>query len=79
VICFWDKLGLNPRAGKNNVRVFVLFEGCDEAGVDPVDKWLHWVSSTYTVGGTAIWLSQHLPLTRFCRDITLGSMSVANQ
>ena len=77
-ICFWDKLGLNPR-GKNNVHAFVFFGECDEARADPVDKWLQWLSSTYMVGGAAIRLSRHLPLTRFCRDITLGSMSVANQ
>jgi mediator of RNA polymerase II transcription subunit 13, fungi type len=78
-ICFWDKLGLNPRAGKNNVRAFVFFEECDEARVDPVEKWLQWVSSTYVVGGTVIRLSRHLPLTHFGRDITLGSMSAAYQ
>jgi len=78
-ICFWDKLGLSPRAGKKDVCAFVFFEEGDEARVDAVDKWLQWVSSTYTVGGTAIRLSRYLPLTRFCRDITLGSMSAANQ
>ena len=76
---FWDKLGLSPRAGKKDVCAFVFFEEGDEARVDAVDKWLQWVSSTYTVGGTAIRLSRHLPLTRFCRDITLGSMIAANR
>jgi mediator of RNA polymerase II transcription subunit 13, fungi type len=46
---FWDKLGLCPRAGKKDVCAFVFFEECDEARVDAVDKWLQWVSSTYTV------------------------------
>ena len=47
---FWDKLGLSPRAGKKDVCAFVFFEESDEARVDAVDKWLQWVSSTYTVG-----------------------------
>ncbi|KAH9986774.1 hypothetical protein BJV77DRAFT_1027850 [Russula vinacea] len=45
---FWDKLGLSPRAGKKDVCAFVFFEESDEARVDAVDKWLQWVSSTYT-------------------------------
>jgi mediator of RNA polymerase II transcription subunit 13, fungi type len=47
---FWDKLGLSPRAGKKDVCAFVFFEELDEASVTAVDKWLQWVSSTYTVG-----------------------------
>ena len=54
---FWDKLGLSPRAGKKDVCAFVFFEESDGARVDAVDKWLQWVSSTYTVGD--IQLSQH--------------------
>jgi mediator of RNA polymerase II transcription subunit 13 len=49
-IRFWDKLGLSPRAGKKNVCAFMFFEELDEPRVDAVDKWLQWVSSTYTVG-----------------------------
>ncbi|KAI0269401.1 mediator complex subunit 13 C-terminal-domain-containing protein [Gloeopeniophorella convolvens] len=45
---FWDKLGLSPRAGKKNICAFVFFEELDDARVDAVDKWLHWISSTYT-------------------------------
>ncbi|KAH9978217.1 hypothetical protein BGW80DRAFT_800006 [Lactifluus volemus] len=45
---FWDKLGLSPRAGKKDVCAFVFFEELDEASVTAVDKWLQWVSSTYT-------------------------------
>ena len=51
---FWDKLGLSPRAGKKDVCAFVFFEESDEARVDAVDKWLQWVSSTYTVGDAVI-------------------------
>ena len=51
---FWDKLGLSPRAGKKDVCAFVFFEEADEARVDAVDKWLQWVSSTYTVGDVMI-------------------------
>ncbi len=47
---FWDKLGLTPRAGKKNVCAFVFFEELDEARVDAVERWIQWVSSTYTVG-----------------------------
>jgi mediator of RNA polymerase II transcription subunit 13 len=47
---FWDKLGLSPRAGKKDVCAFVFFEELDMARVDAVDRWLQWVSSTYTVG-----------------------------
>jgi mediator of RNA polymerase II transcription subunit 13 len=54
---FWDKLGLSPRAGKKDVCAFVFFEESDEARVDAVDKWLQWVSSTYTVGDAIIQLS----------------------
>jgi mediator of RNA polymerase II transcription subunit 13 len=53
---FWDKLGLSPRAGKKDICAFVFFEECDEARVDAVDKWLQWVSSTYTVGDAAMQL-----------------------
>ncbi|KAH8999531.1 mediator complex subunit 13 C-terminal-domain-containing protein [Lactarius akahatsu] len=45
---FWDKLGLTPRAGKKNVCAFVFFEELDEARVDAVERWVQWVSSTYT-------------------------------
>ncbi|KAI9507205.1 mediator complex subunit 13 C-terminal-domain-containing protein [Russula earlei] len=45
---FWDKLGLSPRAGKKDVCAFVFFEELDETRVNAVDKWLQWVSSTYT-------------------------------
>jgi mediator of RNA polymerase II transcription subunit 13, fungi type len=47
---FWDKLGLSPRAGKKDVCAFVFFEELDVARVNAVDRWLQWVSSTYTVG-----------------------------
>ena len=60
---FWDKLGLSPRAGKKDVCTFVFFEESDEARVGVVDKWLQWVSSTYTVGGDAeIQFGQHCSL-----------------
>ena len=70
---FWDKLGLSPRAGKKDVCAFVFFEELDEARVDVVDKWLQWVSSTYTVGGAVIQSRRSPDL--FCRGITLGNMS----
>ena len=62
---FWDKLGLSPRAGKKDVCAFVFFEESDEARVDAVDKWLQWVSSTYTVRDATIQLSWHFFLTLF--------------
>ncbi|KAH9052639.1 mediator complex subunit 13 C-terminal-domain-containing protein [Lactarius vividus] len=45
---FWDKLGLTPRAGRKNVCAFVFFEELDEARVEAVERWIQWVSSTYT-------------------------------
>jgi len=75
---FWDKLGLSPRAGKKDVCAFVFFEEGDEARVAAVDKWLEWVSSTYTVSDIEI-IEVALRLIHFCRDITLGSMNVVNQ
>jgi mediator of RNA polymerase II transcription subunit 13 len=62
---FWDKLGLSPRAGKKDVCAFVFFDESDEARVDAVDKWLQWVSSTYTVGDAVIQFGQHLFLLSF--------------
>ena len=62
---FWDKLGLGPRAGKKDVCAFVFFEESDEARVDAVDKWLQWVSSTYTVGDVVILSSQRFFLLSF--------------
>jgi mediator of RNA polymerase II transcription subunit 13 len=62
---FWDKLGLSPRAGKKDVCAFVFFEESDDARVDAVDKWLQWVSSTYTVGDAVIQFSQHFFLLSF--------------
>jgi mediator of RNA polymerase II transcription subunit 13 len=59
---FWDKLGLSPRAGKKDVCAFVFFEESDEARVDAVDKWLQWVSSTYTVGDGIIQFSWNFSL-----------------
>ena len=56
---FWDKLGLSPRAGKKDVCAFVFFEELDEVRVDVVERWLRWVSSAYTVGGTVIQMNQH--------------------
>jgi mediator of RNA polymerase II transcription subunit 13 len=55
---FWDKLGLSPRAGKKDVCASVFFEELDMARVDAVDRWLQWVSSTYTVGVPMIQLCQ---------------------
>jgi mediator of RNA polymerase II transcription subunit 13 len=60
---FWDKLGLSPRAGKKDVCAFVFFEESDEARVDAVDKWLQWVSSTYTVRDATIQSSWHFFIT----------------
>ena len=59
---FWDKLGLSPRAGKKDICAFVFFEESDEARVDAVDKWLQWVSSTYTVGDATIQFNWHFSL-----------------
>jgi len=75
---FWDKLGLSPRAGKKNICAFVFFEELDEARVDVVEKWVQWVSSTYTVCFQRLGWAKYL-LTCIYRDITSGNTSSVNQ
>ena len=48
-LCFWEKLGLTPQAGKKDLTAFLFFE---DNGVDKqllAETWLRKLSTTYSV------------------------------
>jgi len=46
---FWEKLGLNPKAGKKDVSAIAIFEDDSEQGQALVESWLSNVRSAYEV------------------------------
>ena len=46
---FWEKLGLNPKAGKKDVSAIAIFEDDGEQGQALVESWLSNVCSAYEV------------------------------
>jgi mediator of RNA polymerase II transcription subunit 13 len=46
---FWEKLGLNPKAGKKDVSAIAIFEDDGEQGQGLVESWLSNVCSAYDV------------------------------